>query len=204
MENSLSITALVISAVALLASLAHGGLEGRRQHIREIEQFYLTRYWELQDQAPVDALRGAVPAAHTRQLQIDEHPVQLVDDAAGGKVNVSRLALLYLRMCDDEVRTRRRGMVSDATWREWLAAMQTQTTRWPVADEWAAVKGQGSEEGFAYLRRALRSSDGGFRDTDPCDWSGFMRYWRGLSRSPFQRPISAPSEHERADWPQDD
>ncbi|MEU9183340.1 hypothetical protein AB0D14_01980 [Streptomyces sp. NPDC048484] len=203
MENSLSITALVISVIALLASLAHGGLEGRRQHIREIEQFYLTRYWELQDQAPVEALRGTGPAKPASQLQIDTHPVQIVDDQQGGEINVSRLALLYLRMCDDEVHTRHRGMISDATWQEWLAAMQTQVTRWPVADEWEAVKARSSEEGFADLHRALRKHGPAYEQTDPCKWRGCVRYWRGLRRNPSRAPLRPPPAHSAGQWPDD-
>ncbi|GAA1899906.1 hypothetical protein GCM10009837_23200 [Streptomyces durmitorensis] len=203
MDSSLAITALAISVVALLAPLVHGGLEGRRQHIREIEQFYLTRYWELQDQAPVEALRGTDPANPASHPQIDTHPVQIVDDQQGGEINVSRLALLYQRMCDDEVRTRHRGMISDATWQEWLAAMQTQTARWPVADEWEAINARSSEEGFAYLRRALQRNGSAYEQTDLCKLSGWVRYWRGLRLNPSRAPFDAPPAYKAGQWPDD-
>lgn len=206
MELVIAIIALVVSLVTALAALAYGGLEGRRQHIREIEQFYLSRYWQLQDQAPLEALRGDGAPADQVTISIDTAPVQIVNDEALGTINVSRLALLYLRMCDDEVRNRERGMISDAVWAEWIKAMQTQTTRWPVSHEWQVIKARDRGRDFEDLLRALPPVDDSAhpRMTDPCDWKRWRRYWYGLARSPLPHPLGTPEHFQPDDWDETD
>jgi|ERR1044072_2754834 hypothetical protein len=202
MELIISLVALVLSLLTALAALAYGGLEGRRQHIREIEQFYLSRYWELQDQAPIEALRGDGAPTNQETVLIDTSPAQIVKDEALGTINVSRLALLYLRMCDDEVRNRERGMISDAVWMEWINAMQTQITRWPVSHEWQVIKARDRGRDFEDLDRALPPVEDAAHPplTDPCDWRRWRRYWHGLARSPWPHPFGRPPHYCAHDW----
>lgn len=178
MELTISIIALVVSVGAGLSTLAWAGLEGRRQHIREVEQFYLTRYWHLQDESPVEVLLNTPPSGTGPRA---------ASESTETEARARRVAILYLRMCDDEVRTRSRGLVSDKAWEEWLGAMQTQVQRWPVREVWESVHQEAPNGSYTELRRALRSDGGdGYRDTDPCDWRGWTRYWRGLCHTPIR------------------
>jgi hypothetical protein len=115
-----------------------------------------------------------------------------------------------LRMCDDEVHARAQGQVSDVTWHEWLKAMHTQIRRPPVKQVWASVLRETPEDAYADLRRALADDgNGGYKDTDPCHWRRFTRYWRGLSHTPIllwgakgrpRGPMRRPENHDKDHW----
>ena len=192
MELVFSIIALLIA----LAALLYSGLDSRRLRVRDLEHFCLERHWTLQDKASTNALRGTAPPASQLTIGTSEHPPNLSDQER-------QWALLYLRMCDDEVRMRARGLISDDT----LVRMARRH-----ADAGSALAHSGRMdphpgrriEGFTYLRETLPRAGGGFRRTDPCAEGAMKRYHHGLVHFPLT--LSKTKAYSPADWtssPQD-
>ncbi|MBZ4018029.1 hypothetical protein [Streptomyces purpurogeneiscleroticus] len=188
MELVLSIIAVVVAAAAYFT----GGVASRRLRVRDLEHFYLERYWQLQERASNKALLGESPppsADWMPSMRVEASPLDEKDE---------QLATLYLRMCDDEVRMRNRGLISDDTWEEWLEAMQTSVGRWPTSDVWVRISAS-SDSKLKYLRGALRRNEtDGWRPTDPCPMGGWKRYLRGLRSYPW--PFGKPDAYDPADW----
>ncbi|MEW2518109.1 hypothetical protein [Actinacidiphila alni] len=161
--------ALAISLLAILiavGALAHNGLEGRRHHVRQIEEFYLTRYWRLLDDLPSDALICGDSSGQ---------------ETADQKAAYVRSARLYLRLCEDELEIRERGMVSDDTWDDWVKGMNNQLDRWPVSIEWQNIRDGALKQQTRKQFKHLRQVEGSVKLYDPCKWKRrSMRWYHGL------------------------
>ncbi|MFD9629787.1 hypothetical protein [Streptomyces violascens] len=153
------IAAIITGGIAILA-LMHYSLEARRVHVRETEQFYLKRYWELLDRLPPEAL---------------------ADDFTGPKIlsdGMKVTSLLYLRVSEDLCEMRRQGNISDRTWRLRCTAMNNQIRRWPMIRLWAEVR-DGKQ--FPLLGKLTANPD----KYQPCELNILHRYWLGLTRPLF-------------------
>lgn len=74
-------------------------LAARTQRHRDFENLYVQRYWQILDRMPDRLyLNHEIPAPDS-----DER----------------RLAVAYLRLCEDEVDLRKQGYITDRTWAIW-------------------------------------------------------------------------------------
>lgn len=153
-------TWVTVAAVGVaVVTLALNGIWARKYHVKQTEQFYLSRYWYLLDRFPKEAM---VNAATGKLSESQQHAV-----------------LLYLRLCEDEADLRSLSMVSDEVWRAWESGMRSQLGRWPVAEQWRricdgdlAARNAGQ---FSHLRTLVATGS-----YDPCPRGRLGRWRRGL------------------------
>jgi hypothetical protein len=112
----------------------------RKQRMRDFEDLFVQRYWNIMDRLSLAAIECDVP---------EDRAV-----AAGDRLAV----VAYLRLCEDELDLRGEGWISGDTWQIWHAGMVSQLRRWPFADVWKDVSAREETEGtsgqFIQLRQA--------------------------------------------------
>ncbi|MDX3853522.1 hypothetical protein [Streptomyces sp. AK02-01A] len=153
-------TWVTVAAVAVaVVTLALNGIWARKHHVKQTEQFYLARYWNIIDRFPKEAMVNG-PSGELNDAQ--QHAV-----------------LLYLRLCEDEADLRSMCMVSDAVWQAWEKGIRSQLCHWPVAGQWQRISGGDlavrNKGQFKHLR-ALMATDA----YDPCQRNRPGRWRRGL------------------------
>lgn len=151
--------ASVATAIAVILAVA-GLRQTQRQRVRQFEDFYVKRYWDLMDRLSLGALRD-------QRASNDE----------------DRKALYaYLLLCEDELDLRAEGWISDSTWKVWGNGIKSQLSCGPADEVWNAVmkKGEtGTDISFDQLRRFMTN---GGEDPFPkgvFPW-WFVRRIRGL------------------------
>ncbi|MGW2283638.1 hypothetical protein [Streptomyces phaeochromogenes] len=152
--------------ITLLTALAASGVaiwQVRTQRVRQVEDFYIARYWSLLDRLSTRTLRGVDAGALDEE---EEMPIRL-----------------YFRLSEDEADLRAQGWVSDDTWRDWGGAIHAQMHRPPFDRLWAETR-RDSDAGRDYEFRHLRQLwlDAAY-DPAPTRTS---RQW--LRRTPWRRP----------------
>ncbi|MFG2124005.1 hypothetical protein [Streptomyces sp. NPDC048710] len=157
---SLTITLVTASAASGIAIW-----QVRTQRVRQVEDFYIARYWSLLDRMSTHAIRG-----------VDADTLSEQEEAA---------VRLYFRLSEDEADLRAQGWVSDDTWRFWGGAIHSQMHRPPFDRLWAETS-QDSDAGRDYEFRHLRRlwHDAAY---DPAPSRTFRRW---LRRSPWRRPTA--------------
>ena len=121
----------------------------RTQRHRDFENLYVQRYWQLLDRMPDRLyLNHEISAPNPDEL---------------------RLAVAYLRLCEDEVDLRKQGFITDRTWTIWsegiLAQLQGTIYENALAEHSHLLP---SLTKFAHTRK------------DPLSWNAFARWWSGL------------------------
>ncbi|WP_406436557.1 hypothetical protein OHB14_62085 [Streptomyces sp. NBC_01613] len=146
----------IVAAIALITSLA-GAAKAR---VKTIEDAYITRYWQILDRFPADAL--------------------VAQDGTGCAGEELKAVRLYLRLCEDELELRQLGWVGNDTWRQWRPGIQAQLNQWPVAGEWAPIRdSQRAPHQFTLLRQLDTNPD--YDPYRPRRYIGRLtRKWRGL------------------------
>ena len=147
--------------------------QARVNRVRQVEDVYVRRYWDILDRLPLAVLRGAPARRCGRSADQD----------------VQRAVRLYFRLSEDQADLRAQGWVSDVVWKEWEEAIRTTLSRWPFAGLWRLAledAGNKREYAFTHLRRI-----GERTAYDPRATSWYRRqlrrwvWWRGL---PGPRP----------------
>jgi hypothetical protein len=75
-------------------------LQARKQRLRDAEQWYVERYWAIQDRIEVGDVDGRLKKLPTEKDIYDE-----------------------LRLCEDELDLRGNGLITNPTWRVWSASI---------------------------------------------------------------------------------
>lgn len=121
----------------------------RTQRHRDFENLYVQRYWQILDRMPDRLYFGhEILSPNTDEL---------------------RLAVAYLRLCEDEIDLRKEGFITDRTWAIWADGISAQL------------------EGTVYVNAmtqhaGLLPSLTQFVQTrkDPLTWNFAARWWHGL------------------------
>ncbi|WP_210479596.1 hypothetical protein [Naasia sp. SYSU D00948] len=71
-------------------------MQARKQRLRDAEQWYVDRYWAIQDRIEVGVVDGRLRKMPTAKDMYDE-----------------------LRLCEDELDQRKSGFITDTTWDLW-------------------------------------------------------------------------------------
>lgn len=96
---ALADVATVIGGIAVLFALVPI-LEGRKQRLRDAEQWYIDRYWAIQDRIKIVSTRSGLRKRPTSRDIFDE-----------------------LRLCEDEVESRQNGFITSPTWKVWRGSI---------------------------------------------------------------------------------
>ncbi|MFE9880088.1 hypothetical protein [Streptomyces sp. NPDC005784] len=155
---SLTITLVTASVASGLAIW-----QVRTQRVRQVEDFYVARYWSLLDKLSPRTLCGIGTPALNEQ---EEMAIRL-----------------YFRLSEDEADLRAQGWVSDDTWRDWSGAVSSQMRRPPFDRIWAETcedSAAGRDYEFRHLRRLWDDAS-----YDPAPTGTFRRR---LRRTPWRRP----------------
>jgi hypothetical protein len=126
----------------------------RKQRLRELEDNFVRRFWDISDRLSFEAHKG----------RSDDNEISRDDRDA---------ALAYLRLCEDELDYRKLGWISNGTWRLWSQSMSTLLSRYPYMEVWDEVRtetdGPWSQE-FELLRKSQTQLDpyGNGKFYDPC------------------------------------
>ncbi|WP_425830634.1 hypothetical protein [Streptomyces fractus] len=183
----------VIGGLLALIGLLHGLIENKRHHVRETEAFYLRLYWELMKDLPdwVVMNQQPPPASTAEDSSADAEKMKRLDE----------LAHRYLRLTQDEFSQRKRGLVSDATYREWARGFYTQLRNKPMCEQWHRIVDgdlrQGNESNFSHIRAFDKQEVAEHGLYDPCRMWWGRRWWRGLSPGTWwwrYRCINLPGE----------
>ncbi|WP_449372015.1 hypothetical protein [Arthrobacter psychrolactophilus] len=105
MLNTVALWAQIITAAALIIALFQI-VGDRTQRLRERENLYVQRYWQL-----LDAMSPSL--YEEGELALDSPTDR-------------RACLSYLRLCEDQLNLRRSGFITDRTWKIWKDGMNTQ------------------------------------------------------------------------------
>ena len=154
---------VVLTAAGVLLALL-SLRAARLQRRRQFEMIYVQRYWTLMDGLTVDALAGR----RTSCLQPQDEKV----------------ALAYIRLCEDQLELRHAGWISDETWKIWSSGLQAQLTRrWPFNEVWGNVREVNEQLGeHGELTLLIKYT------RDPQDpylaLPRLIRFWRAITPSP--------------------
>ncbi|MCX4671575.1 hypothetical protein OG453_33635 [Streptomyces sp. NBC_01381] len=179
--------AVVLAGIGLFIGLRSAA----RARLRELENVYFERYWKIIDQLDHAALTAQQPRSSRRRIRCCVHG-DPAPDAVSADPAIRRTCVLYLRLCEDELRLRESGLVSADTWCAWKKGMAYQLRVWPVRGEWKAVRGtQGGSAGSKSRQyRLLRQCEPIFDGDEMKDPISFDRWrdrtycrWRGATRS---------------------
>lgn len=132
-----------LQLVVVVAALGLTAWQVRVQRIRQVEDFYLQRFWNLMDRLSEPALTCRV-------------------SAGGVKEDDRRAIRLYFRLSEDEADGRANGWVSRATWHIWRGAIRNQMKREPYRSLWeraVADSEAGRDYRFFHLKRIV-AADG--------------------------------------------
>lgn len=121
----------------------------RTQRHREFENLYVQRYWQILDRLP-------------DRLYLN-HEIRVP------RRDERRLAVAYLRLCEDEVDLRKQGFITDRTWAIWSEGILAQLRANIYADSLA--------EHADLLPSLTQFAHSG---QDPLSWNKFPRWWSGL------------------------
>lgn len=173
-----------------VTGLFFGLRSAARARLRDLENVYFERYWDVIDKLDHRALTAQHPKGCSHR------PADL-DDVAGVAI-IRTASVLYLRLCEDELRLRQSGLVSADTWRSWAKGMSLQLQAWPVRGEWCAIC-RATEAATAQLSAAgMGNSAAGGRYTllrkygpakndgaviDPIATGWILSHWRGARRT---------------------
>lgn len=118
-----SVEAIIAALAVILAGVAvQASVYIRRS---EFEDIYIQRYWEILNRIPVNL----------RVQLIGESDLEAVferDAINGAQVSSEEQALWdYLALCEDEIDLRKIGRVTDETWVEWCASIETSIGGYP-------------------------------------------------------------------------
>lgn len=141
--------ATVAGGIAVIAATVPF-FQARKQRLRDAEQWYVERYWAIQDRIPVtEASEGDVLKEPTNKDIYDE-----------------------LRLCEDELDLRRNGFLTNPTWELWSSSIKA------VVDDQRkmSVLSRVSEGELDLLREYLREG----RFDDPIRIGSWRIFWRGL------------------------
>jgi hypothetical protein len=153
------VVAPCVTAVGVIVAV-FGLQASRRQRRRQFETLYVQRYWTLMDRLSLHALRNSAL------------------DTVGP--DDEKVALAYLRLCEDQLEVRKGRWISDATWEIWSPGMRLQLTRWPFSKVWERVSKRETDD-FVLLRQ--HAANDGF---DPCELTTRHRKMAGLrGRNPL-------------------
>jgi hypothetical protein len=136
----------------------------RLQRRRQFETIYVQRYWALMDGLTVDSLAG-------RRAE-DVGPVD------------EKVALAYIRLCEDELELRQAGWISHETWQLWSAGIKAQLDhRWPFDEVWTEIakknKDLGNDGEYKLLIDFMEHG------VDPhAAAPRRLRFWRAITPSP--------------------
>ncbi|MEU8886704.1 hypothetical protein [Streptomyces sp. NPDC048442] len=119
----------LVGAMLALAAFVVGLAGTARDRVRQTEDFYLKRYWDLLAQLPMDGLPTSGGAGRRAIRQ-------------------------YIDLCEDELTLRERGQVSWATWQDWREGMVDGFSPGPVRDEWSALAAR-TAFGHRHLRQLI-------------------------------------------------
>ncbi|MGW2223845.1 hypothetical protein [Streptomyces formicae] len=178
--------ALLVAAVSLFFGLRSVA----RARLRELENVYYERYWKIIDQFDHAVLTAQQPRRSRRRSCCCGHRTP-DPDAVSTNPKMRRTCVLYLRLCEDELRLRESGLVSADTWCAWKKGMAYQLQAWPVRGEWKALRqahhgavGSGNRQ-YRLLRQCEPIFDGDemrdpisfdrWRDHTYCRWRGATR-----------------------------
>lgn len=168
-----------VAAVGAGAAFFYGLRGVARGRLRELENIYFERYWKIIDRLDRQALVGDKPAtsiACRRRRCQGRQPAGSEPDEETRKTCV-----LYLRLCEDELRLRQSGLVSDGTWKLWTKGMRLQIAKWPVREEWLAIESSTTDR-FKLLRHYC--PQGNWKETvDPMAINPILARWRGARRT---------------------
>lgn len=134
------------------------------------------------DRLSADALlRGLHPSPSSPAIALE-----------GMDANDQRAAFAYLLLCEDELNLRREGWISDETWHFWRNGIESQLKKYPVAQAWAYMCDQDSDDAPFTMLRTLMKEPGTY---DPLPGMWLARYWKGLrpqiGRTHGQRDVKA-------------
>lgn len=197
----------VAAGVAVIAGMIgfwYGFVAARRARLRELENIYYERYWQIIDQLDHQALTGQQPRRSCRRTRCCVHDGPN-PDATSTNPAIRKTCVLYLRLCEDELRLRESGLVSADTWCAWKKGMAYQIQAWPVRGEWKAVRqthhgpaGSGNRQ-YRLLRQCEPLFDGDemkdpisfdrWRDRAYCRWRGATRSKQAEERRRRRRSV---------------
>lgn len=181
-----------VAVVAAGVGVIYGFLSARRARLRELEHVYYERYWQIIDRLDHAALmaRPEPPETNHSRLRCRRHRhSQPRPQGVAESLEVRKACVLYLRLCEDELRLRQSGLVSADTWRSWRKGMNLQLRAWPVREEWQAVRQLAESQEcettaarYTLLRKyGPRPSGGGIADPISTKWC--TSHWRGAQRT---------------------
>lgn len=116
-----------------------------KQRLRDAEQWYVDRYWSIQDRIAVDDVDGRLTKIPTMKDIYDE-----------------------LRLCEDELDSRKNGFITNPTWKVWSGSIRlikgdaTKMSLLVRADEMVLLR--------AYLND----------EADPIEMGRLRAFFRGL------------------------
>lgn len=124
----------------------------------------MQRYWALMDGLTVDALAGR----RTGSLQPQDEKV----------------ALAYIRLCEDQLELRGAGWISDETWSIWSSGIRVQLERrLPFSDVWAQVRQHNEQLGDYGEFKLLRDYTASWHDPYLA-LPRRVKTWRAVTPSP--------------------
>lgn len=123
----------VLTAVGVLR-------QNQRQRVRQFEDMYVLRYWEIMDRLSLPALRGD-----------GTDPLEPSDEKA---------VRAYFRLCEDELQLREDAWISDSTWEIWALGIRQQMNSSPFSEVWVTITSstEGRDAEFTFLRRFMAAS----------------------------------------------
>lgn len=184
-----------------------------RARLRALENVYFERYWTIVDKFDHAALRAQQPRHAIRHRRCGRCCTrdQTDPDDVADSAETRKACVLYLRLCEDELRLRESGLVSADTWCAWKKGMAYQHHSWPVRGEWKDIRDASPSNGrqFRLLRKCEPSPDD-TEMTDPlpprhgserisCRWRGTTHSERADRRRREQRQATpqGSSDHGR-------
>lgn len=138
----------IFTAVAVVFAVFQV-VTARTQRHREFENLYVQRYWQILDRMP-------------DWMYLNQENSEPTPDER-------RLAVVYLRLSEDEVDLRRQGFITDRTWAIWSEGILAQLDTTIYADALTE-----HTEVLPSLTDFVQSG------SDPLSWRPVSRWWAGL------------------------
>ncbi|MFD3448631.1 hypothetical protein ACFDTO_28945 [Microbacteriaceae bacterium 4G12] len=139
----------MVGGIAVITA-AFSFFQARKQRLRDAEQWYVERYWAIQDQIEVtESMDGPVLKKPSNKNIYDE-----------------------LRLCEDELDLRRNGFLTNPAWQLWSESIRA------IADDSAkmSVLERVPKSELELLRAYL--VDRGYKD--PIGIGRWRKFWRGI------------------------
>jgi hypothetical protein len=148
--------ALVVSFAGAIIAMTALRLN-YRQRLRQFEQMYVERYWNIID-------RCSLTAVSTKSSTKDPSE----DD--------QKAIRAYMRLCEEELMVRHEGWVSDATYKIWAESTCKMMTLPMFVKVWGEIR-EDSIFPYEYLTKLISQS----KDYDPCEMNKFIRWLHVLT-----------------------